>query len=198
MTLWARFRSWLDATLRRPRMESEMDAELRFHLEAYAEDLIRGGVPRQEALRRARIEFGGIERAKEECREARGVNLAETLIQDVRIGTRALLRTRGVSLVCVFVLALGIGASTALYSVWKAALVFPYAFESNGRWVAVLARLNRQDTQSWFFSVAEYNDLRKLTNIFESVAALQHPPLTSYSQRSASGGSIPLARRTGT
>lgn len=75
MTLWSRMRSWLQATLRRSRMESEMDAELCFHVEAYAEDLTRGGVPRQEAMRRARLEFGGVERAKEECREARGVNL---------------------------------------------------------------------------------------------------------------------------
>jgi putative ABC transport system permease protein len=49
-------------------MESEMDAELRFHLEAFAEDLMRGGVPREQAMRRARIEFGGIERVKEEGR----------------------------------------------------------------------------------------------------------------------------------
>ena len=72
MTLWAQFRSSLRATVRRSRMESEMDAELRFHMEAYAEDLVRGGVAREEAVRRARLEFGGIEGAKEECREARG------------------------------------------------------------------------------------------------------------------------------
>jgi hypothetical protein len=65
-----------------------MDAELRFHVEAYTEDLVRGGVPRQDAMRRARIEFGSIERAKEECREARGVNILESLIQDVRYGLR--------------------------------------------------------------------------------------------------------------
>jgi hypothetical protein len=46
-------------------MESEMAAELRFHMEAYAEDLIRSGVPHEEAIRRARLEFGGIDRAKE-------------------------------------------------------------------------------------------------------------------------------------
>ncbi len=51
-------------------MERDMDAELRFHLEAFAEDLVRIGIPREEALRRARIEFGGVERAKEECRDA--------------------------------------------------------------------------------------------------------------------------------
>jgi hypothetical protein len=65
-------------------MENEMDAELRFHMEAYAEDLIRGGAARDEAIRRARIEFGGIERVKEEGREARGVNLLESILQDLR------------------------------------------------------------------------------------------------------------------
>ena len=64
MSLWSRFRSWWGATIQRSRLESEMDTELRFHIEAYADDLVRGGVPRQEALRRARIEFGGIERVK--------------------------------------------------------------------------------------------------------------------------------------
>ena len=63
MTLGSRFRSWLRATVQRSRMESEMDAELRFHMEAYAEDLARSGVPREEALRRARLEFGGLENA---------------------------------------------------------------------------------------------------------------------------------------
>ena len=75
MTLWNRLHFWLRAILQRSRMESEMDAELRFHIEAYAEDLVRSGVPRQEALRRARIEFGGIEQTKEVCRDARGLNL---------------------------------------------------------------------------------------------------------------------------
>ncbi len=82
MTLWSRVLSWMRAIVGRSRMESEMDAELRFHMEAYADDLTRSGVPRQEALRRARLEFGGIENAKEECREARGVHFAETLLQD--------------------------------------------------------------------------------------------------------------------
>src|SRR5437899_1994356 len=88
MRLWRRVRSWVRAVLRRSRMESEMDTELRFHIEAYAEDLVRSGVPRQEAMRRARIEFGGMERAKEECREARGVNLIDNLTRDLRYGIR--------------------------------------------------------------------------------------------------------------
>jgi hypothetical protein len=57
--IYRRLRSWLGATLRRSRTDSEMDAELRFHMEAYAEDLVRDGVLLQEAMRRARLEFGG-------------------------------------------------------------------------------------------------------------------------------------------
>jgi len=66
-----------------------MDAELRFHLDAYVEDLVGSGVPREEAMGRARIEFGGIERAKEECRDARGMNIIESLIQDLRYGLQS-------------------------------------------------------------------------------------------------------------
>jgi putative ABC transport system permease protein len=61
MTLWSRIRSLLRAIVRRSQMENEMDAEVRFHIEEFAEDLIRTGVPREEALRKARIEFGGVE-----------------------------------------------------------------------------------------------------------------------------------------
>lgn len=125
MTLWSRIRSWVGATLRRSRMESEMDAELRFHIEAYAEDLGRSGVPKQEALRRARLEFGGIERVKEEGREARGANLIESLLQDLRYGASNMLRTPGFTAITVLTLALGIGATTAIFSA-----VNPILFES--------------------------------------------------------------------
>src|SRR5262252_5790297 len=86
MTLWSRVRSWLRTMLRRSCMEHEMDAELRFHIEAFAEDLVRCGVPRENALRLARVEFGGVERAKEECREARGISFIDSLLQDLRFG----------------------------------------------------------------------------------------------------------------
>jgi predicted permease len=67
-----RFRSWLDATLLRSRMERDMDAELRLHMEHHAEHLIRGGLSAPEAHRQARCEFGGLEQTKEACRDARG------------------------------------------------------------------------------------------------------------------------------
>ena len=125
MTIWSRLRSWLRALLRRSQMESEMDAELRFHMEAYAEDLVRSGMAREEATRRARLEFGGVERVKEEGREARGVNLVESLLRDLRYGASNMLRTPGFTAITVLTLALGIGATTAIFSA-----VNPILFES--------------------------------------------------------------------
>jgi hypothetical protein len=98
-------------------MENEMDAELRFHIETFAEDLVRGGVSREEALRRARIEFGGQERFKEECREAVGAHFLETFLQDSRYGLRMLSKNPGFTAATVLTLALGIASTSVLFSI---------------------------------------------------------------------------------
>jgi putative ABC transport system permease protein len=116
MTFWSRFRSWLGALMRRSRMESEMDAELRFHIETFAADLMRNGVSRQEALRRAHIEFGGVERTKEECREARAVGLIVGLRGDIRFALRNLRKHALLSATVVITLALGLGVSTVVFT----------------------------------------------------------------------------------
>jgi putative ABC transport system permease protein len=106
----------LRSLFRRDTVESEADAELRFHFDQQVEKYIKSGMTREQATRRARIQVGGHEQLKEEIRDARGVNLIETLFQDIRYGLRILGRTPVISCVAVLSLALGIGANTAIFS----------------------------------------------------------------------------------
>ena len=88
------FRSMVGTLLQRDSFEEAMTDEMRFHLEARMDDLMRSGVPRNQAERRARLEFGGVERAKEGCRQARGVRVLDEIRQDLQYATRMFRRNR--------------------------------------------------------------------------------------------------------
>jgi hypothetical protein len=80
----------LHTLMRRPAAEIELNDELRFHLERQTDKYVKSGMSEAEAVRRARLEFGGLDQVKDECREARGVSLVETLVQDVHYAVRTL------------------------------------------------------------------------------------------------------------
>ena len=104
MNILAWFRSVTAKYLDRSRVESDLDDELRSHIEHRADDLERSGLPRAQAERRARIEFGGYQRVTEECHEARGGNFLAVVFDDVRFRLRVLRKSPGFTLVAVITL----------------------------------------------------------------------------------------------
>jgi len=112
--------TWWQRLWRKRDQEERLDRELRFHLESRIADNIRAGMSEEEARRHARLEFGGIEGVKEECREARGTAWVEATVQDIRFSLRLLRKTPAFTVAAVCTLALGIGANTAIFQLLDA------------------------------------------------------------------------------
>jgi predicted permease len=151
------------------RCESELDDELRAHLEALAEENIRRGMTPEEARHAARREFGGVEQTKELYRERRGLPFLETLLQDIRFGTRMLVKNPGFTIVAILTLALGIGANTAIFSVVKAVLMRPLPFKDPSQLVCVNESLVKGGRSP--VAYPNYLDWRAQNRVFEEMAA---------------------------
>jgi len=180
MEILSRIRSFLTSLLHRQKMESEMGDELRFHLEARADDLVaEQGVSREEALRRARIEFGSIDKYSEVIRESRGLHCSDTLWRNTRYALRQFIRNPGFTLAAVLTLALGIGANTGFFSLYYQTHLSPLPVEEPER----LVNLATSGPQPGYpftdftsgkeevFSYPMFRDLERTQTVFTGVAA---------------------------
>ncbi|MES1240872.1 MAG: ABC transporter permease [Acidobacteriota bacterium] len=165
--------SGLQRTLRalvfKSRSEREMDDELRFHIEMEtAQNVGRGMSPelaRTEALRA----FGGVEKTKEQCREARGGRWIEELAQDVRYGVRTLRMHPGYTAVVVLILALGIGANTAMFSAVNAVLLRPLPYADGDRLVVLHQKAALTGVDDLAFSPVEMADYERGSRSFSNL-----------------------------
>src|SRR5437870_1568147 len=166
----------LRSLFRRAQADQQLDDELRDHLERKTEEYVAQGMAQgmaqAEAHRRARLDLGGIEQTKEKCRDARRVNWIQDLIQDIRYGLRILRKSSGFTAVAVLTLALGIGATTAIFSVVDAVLLRSLPYRDPQRLVSFFEDLSKVGYPRIRVSPPTYLDLKAQTRVFEDVAAV--------------------------
>src|SRR6266478_9787856 len=162
---------WFRRLFQKSRADKELDRELQFHLERQIADHIAVGISPEEARRRANLEFGGLERVKEEVRDTRWETHLDNLFRDFRYALRNVRKDRQFTLVAVFALALGIGASTVVFSVFYNLLFNAFAAKDAERLVVpVVEDAERPDVTSGLFaSWADLNYLKEHNQIFEGL-----------------------------
>ena len=147
-----------------------MTEELRFHMEQYAADLARSGVGREEAERRARLEFGGVNSVKEECREARGLRWFDEMGRELRYAARLLRKTPGFTATALLTLGLCLGANVMIFAVMDSVLLRPLPFPDAGRLVTIYNTYPKAGVERDGASLTNYYERRGRIPAFGSLA----------------------------
>jgi putative ABC transport system permease protein len=167
MSLLRSMAAGLRSLFRRERVEAELDEEVRDFLKMAAEEKIKHGLSHKEAARAVRLELGSLEIAREEVRAAGWEYFVETFWQDLRFGARTLRKSSGFTAVAALTLALGIGATTSIFSVVNAVLLRPLAIEDPSRTVL----LQEQWRGSYGdVSVGNFNDVKQQSRSYAEVS----------------------------
>jgi predicted permease len=185
MFLFRWFKGLLQSLFRKPDLDQELDEELQSILAMLVEEKTRAGMAPAEAARQARMELGGVEQVKEKVREERLGATLDSLIQDVRFSFRAFHRNAGLTTAAALILALGIGANTAVFGAVHAVLLRNLPFQNPHR--LVIAQKTRNGEMSGPVSRIDYFDYREEGSSFQELAALADFTL----QHTVTGGGDP-------
>ena len=174
VSLWSR----LAGRFRPNADEADFDEELKSHLEMLTDEYARQGLPREDAMRSARMKLGGVTQLKEVRRDLNRLPFLDALVQDVRYACRTLRRTPGFAAVAVLTLALGVGANTAVFSVVHAVLLEPLPYERPEQLLNVSQARPADGVDATGWSYANFADFREQNHVFSEVAGAQHHQLT--------------------
>ena len=151
MIILAQLRAWRAAITHSARVHKDVETELQFHIDACTEDLVQRGIPEKEARRRARVEMGQVKTQNEKYRESIGLRFLDEIGGDLRFGLRSLARQPVSSVVAILSLALGIGATTAMFSLIYAVLIHPFPYADSDRIMnPVVINEERPQIPTWF------------------------------------------------
>ena len=160
-------KSILRFLFRRRAVECDLDAEFRDHVNRQIELNLARGMKPGEARRQALLSVGPVEALKDACRDARRGNVVDTILQDVRYGLRLLRRNPGFSLAAIFMLALGIGANTAIFSLVYGVLIRPLPYQNGGQLIVLHQQNTKAAAPDLRFSVKELTDYREQSHTLE-------------------------------
>ncbi len=161
------------AVFRPASLDADLDAEIASHVEAAIEENLARGMKPEEARRQALVRFGGVSRAMEEHREARGLPALDILRQDLRFSFRTLRRDRSLAAIVVLVLALGIGANVAVFSVVNTILLRPLPFRDPSALVWFAGNEGKGGLSEQTYTVAAFEEFRRHNRSFADVTSYQ-------------------------
>ncbi|HEY6249766.1 MAG TPA: ABC transporter permease, partial [Candidatus Angelobacter sp.] len=176
MTLLRKIAHGLRALFHKERLQRELDEELQGFIEAAAEEKIRSGMTRTEALRAARIEMGSTAAVKDQVHDSGWESLLGGIWQDLRYGTRTLRKASGFTTLAVLTIALGIGATTIMFAVVDAVLIRPLPYKNPAQLVFLSEAYQRRPGMS--LSVPNFRDWQTQNTVFSSIAARQPSAFT--------------------
>ena len=171
MPLLSKLSSFWRNLLHKTQIEQDLDEEARSYIEMLTEEKVKAGATPQEARRAALIEFGGLDQVKEKVRDVRVGAFLETLWYDTRHAARSLAKNPGFAAVAVLTLALGIGGTTAIFSVIYGALLNPWPYADSDRLAVLVAHnLKNPRRDHWAgVSPAEFLDYQEQNRVFDQV-----------------------------